>query len=93
MLEVPFYAQEILLGAIGFATAIIPLLLPSLKPLYRFVLVVGGLCVACMLLAFLARLFFQTDYATSFIRAFLMIGLLQNIAVRMDANPGLAKSE
>ncbi len=60
-----FYAQEILLGAIGFATAIIPLLLPVLRPLYRFVLVVGGLCVACMLLAFLARLFFETDFICS----------------------------
>ncbi len=93
MLEVPFYAQEILLGAIGFATAIIPLLLPSLKPLYRFVCVVGALLVACMLLAFLARLFFETDFTVSFIRAFLMIGLLQNIAVRMDANSGLAVSK
>ena len=93
MLDMSFYAQEILLGLIGFGTATIPLLLPFLKPLYRFILVVGGLCVDCMFLAFLARLFFQTDYATSFIRAFLMIGLLQNIAVRMDANSGLVKSE
>ncbi len=86
----PFYAQEILLGLIGFAAAIIPLLLPSLRPLYRFILVAGGLCVACMLSGFLARLFFETDFTVSFIRAFLMIGLLQNIAVRMDANPGIA---
>ncbi len=93
MLEVSFYAQEILLGLIGFGAATIPLLLPFLKPLYRFVLVAGGLCFACMLLAFLARLFFQTDFTVSFIRAFLMIGLLQNIAVRMATNPGLAKSE
>jgi len=88
-----FYAQEILMGFIGFGAATIPLLLPFLKPLYRFILVVGGLCVACMLLAFLARLFFETDFTVSFIRAFLMIGLLQNIAVRMDANSGLVKSE
>ncbi len=88
-----FYAQEVLLGFIGFATAIIPLLLPSLKPLYRFVCVVGALLVACMLSAFLARLFFETDFTISFIRAFLMIGLLQNIAVRMDANSELAVSK
>src|SRR6266581_3031893 len=55
----PFYAQEILLGLIGFAAAIIPLLLPSLRPLYRFILVAGGVCVACMISGFVAGLFYQ----------------------------------
>ncbi len=85
-----FYAQELLLGLLGLAAATLPLLLPAMKPLYRFLYIAGALFTACMLTAFLAQLFFETDTTLSFIRAFLMIGLLQNIAIRIPVYPTLA---
>ena len=86
-MDVFFYAQEVLLGLIGLGAATLPLLLPAMKPLYRFWLIAGALVLACILSAVLAKLFFGTDTALTFIRAFLMIGLLQNIAIRIPPYP------
>ena|SRR6266568_5193651 len=82
-----FYAQELLLGLLGLGAATLPLLLPAMKPLLRFLCIAGALVGACFISAALASFFFKIDVSLTFIRAFLMIGLLQNIAIRIPVYP------
>ena len=88
-----FYVQEILLGSLGLAAATTPLLLPHVRSLYRFLAIAGALLVASSLCATLAVLFFHADFTMAFVRAFLMIGILQNVAVRMPAYPHIRRDD